>query len=85
MVINPLRPEPFDVFIEISGRPLKPVEAGRDVRFDDNDRSFIRVEQGRMYSLVELPDFGVYVLKLISASDNLAIHAFTFGVYMSGI
>ncbi len=85
VVINPLRPEPFDVFIEISGRPLKPVEAGRDVRFDDNDRSFIRVEQGRMYSLVELPDFGVYVLKLISASDNLAIHAFTFGVYMSGI
>ena len=85
VVINPSRPEPFDVYIEISGRPLKREEAGRDVTFDDKDRSLIRVEQGRMYGLVELPNFGVYVLKLISASDNFAIYAFTFGVYMSGI
>ena len=34
VVLNPPRDEPFEVVIEIDGRPLRPEEAGADVVFD---------------------------------------------------
>ena len=84
VVISPPDDEPFEVFIEIDGRPLRPEEAGEDVVFDDQQRSFIRVSEPRHYAIVELPEFGQHDLKLASNSDNFAIFALTFGSYLEG-
>ncbi len=84
VVLDPPAGEPFDVYVEIDGRPLTAEEAGEDIRFDDQQRSFIRVNEPRHYALVELPTFGQHELKLASNSDNFAIFAFTFGSYLEG-
>ena len=84
VVLDPPRDEPFEVVIEIDGRPLRPEEAGADVVFDAEGRSLIRVDAPRHYAIVELPEWGEHELTLASNSDNFAIFALTFGSYLEG-
>ena len=76
--------EPFNVYVELDGRWLTPQEAGADVRFDGEERSFVRVTKDDLYRLVVLPEWSTHELKLRSNSDQLAIFAFTFGSYLGG-
>ena len=73
------------MFVEIDDRPLKPEEAGSDVMFDDQGRSYFTVEEAKLYAFLEVPEFGKYIVKLASNSDNFAIFAFTFGINEGGI
>ena len=84
VVLSPPRDEPFEVVVELDGRPLLPAEAGADIVFDDEGRSLLRVDEARHYAIVELPEWGEHDLKLSSNSDNFAIFAFTFGIYLEG-
>lgn len=85
VVIDPVRDnEPFEVEITIDDRPLTEQEAGQDVMFDEDGRSILRVEDPRMYRIIELPEWSTRELKLLSASDNFAVYAFTFGIYTEG-
>ena len=82
-VIEPDGDQPFEVQVTIDGRPLLPEEGGADLVVE-NGRSFFRVDQGRMYEVVSLPEFGVHELKLSSNSSDFALFAFTFGAYAEG-
>ena len=70
--------------VEIDGRPLLRDEAGADVTFDEQGRSVVRVEEPRLYRVVELPQWGEHELRVSSDSDDLAIFAVTFGSYAAG-
>lgn len=75
---------PYEVVLEIDGRPLRRDEAGTDVTFDAQGRSVVRVTEARMYSLVILPALGDHELKMRSNSADFAMYAMTFGVYTAG-
>ena len=47
-------------------------------------RSFFRVDEGRMYELVALPEYGSHELRLSSNSDDFSLFAFAFGAYKDG-
>mgnify|MGYP002639696075 CR=1 FL=1 len=85
VVVNPTGTEAFAVYIEIDDRPLKPEEAGMDVLFDRDGRSYFSVDEPRLYSFLETPEFGEHIIKLASDSDDFAIFAFTFGINDGGI
>ncbi len=85
VVIEPDGPEPFDVFVEISDAPLTADQAGEDIMFDSQGRSYFTVTDARLYAIVRLPEFAISEMKLSSTSDNFAIFAFTFGINESGI
>jgi hypothetical protein len=71
--------------LTLDGRPLTHDNKGADVFLDESGRSFIRVDESRMYRLVELPQFGGgYELLLSSNSSAFALYAFTFGAYQEG-
>ena len=59
-------------------------EAGADILFDDEGKSYFNVDEGRMYKIVETPEYVEDTLKLSSDSPNFAIFAFTFGIYDGG-
>ena len=82
-VVNPMVDVPFEVRVTIDGRPLSVQEAGPDVVVADG-HSFFRVDEGRMYQVVALAEFGTHELRLSSTSDNFAFYAFTFGTYQKG-
>ena len=85
VVLNPTNTESFNVYIELDDRPLTPDEAGIDIEFDDEGRSYISVDEPRLYAIIETPEFGEYIVKLASNSDDFAIFAFTFSINESGI
>jgi hypothetical protein len=84
VVVQPQGPEPFRVYVTLDDKPLTPDEAGADIQFDEEQRSYFAVTEARMYRIVEQPEFKERLLKLSSTSDNFAVFAFTFGVYDSG-
>ena len=84
VVIDPPEPGEFKVYVELDGRPLMENEAGGDIQFDDEGRSYFNVDEPRLYKIVETPEYVEETLKLSSDSPNFAIFAFTFGVYDSG-
>ncbi len=84
VVIDPPEPDEFKVYVELDGRWLMENEAGDDILFDDEGRSYFNVDEGRMYKIVETPEYVEDTLKLSSDSPNFAIFAFTFGTYDGG-
>ena len=82
-VVNPLVDLAFEVQVTLDGRPLSVEEAGPDVEIEGG-RSFFRVDEGRMYQVVALAEYGSHELRLSSTSDNFALYAFTFGAYQEG-
>ena len=84
VVIDPPEPDEFKVYVELDGRWLMENEAGVDIEFDDEGRSYFNVDEGRMYKIVETPEYVEDTLKLSSDSKNFAVFAFTFGIYDGG-
>ena len=70
---------PYKVLITLDGIPLQESEAGKDVYFDPNAKSFIQVDSSRMYNVVKLKKFETRELILSSTSSGFSIYSFTFG------
>lgn len=84
VVIDPPAQESFRVYVELDDLPLTADQFGDDIKHDVAGRSYFDVTEGRMYRILEVPEFGQHILKLTSNSDNFAIFAFTFGIYDGG-
>ena len=85
-----IRPEgegsgPFKVLLTLDGEYMTDSNKGEDVVIEDDGRSFIYVDEPRLYSIVQAESYGSYGLKLSSNSPRFAVFAFTFGVYESGV
>ena len=76
--------QPLDVRVTMDGAPVEPDRAGVDVMFDDEGNSYIRVDESRMYRVVDMDIFGGHELKLSSTSPHMEVFAFTFGGYEGG-
>ena len=75
---------PSKVQVMLDGEPLDASQAGNDVSFDKDGNSYILVDQPRLYSVVELPEFSGHALRLSAHSANFSLFAFTFGAYEEG-
>ena len=73
------------VLVTLDGKDLTDSNKGEDVVIEEGGRSFLYVNEPRMYSIVQAPSYGDYELKLSSNSPHFAISTFTFGEYESGI
>ena len=78
-------PGPFEVLVTLDGEYLTDSNRGSDVVLEEDGRSFLYVDEPRMYSIIQAPSYGTYDLRLSSNSPDFGIFAFTFGVYESGI
>ena len=81
---GPQRTRRTTVRVTFDGRPLTAGEAGTDIMFDSDGNSYFRVDEARMYRLVEIPQFEGHELKLSSNSSDMEVFAFTFGAYTEG-
>jgi thiol-disulfide isomerase/thioredoxin len=61
-----------------NGAPIPREDAGEDVRFDENGRSFVLVSEPRMYRLVRNREFSQRLLQLVTRNPGLLAYAFTF-------
>jgi thiol-disulfide isomerase/thioredoxin len=70
--------ETVRVYVYRDGAPLTAEEAGADFTFDA-DGSFIDVSVGKMYRVLNAPEYGSGELSLHPSAPGLSIYAFTFG------
>lgn len=89
VVINPEGEDikPFKVLVTtgLEDEYLTEENKGEDVVIEEDGRSFLYVDEPRMYSVVQGPSYGLRWLKLSSNSPHFAVYAFTFGVFDSGV
>jgi len=76
--------KPLDVRLTMDGKPMLPERSGADIKFDDDGNSYVRVDESRMYRVVDMDVFGDHELKLSSTSPRMEVFAFTFGAYQGG-
>jgi len=77
--------EPYQVRITLDGEYLTEDNAGADIHFDEEGRSFLMVDQPRLYAIIDSPTYTQgQTLLMSSNSDNFGVFAFTFGIYTEG-
>ena len=76
--------ETANVIVKIDDNFLTKDEAGFDIKFDEKGRSYITVDQPKMYSLLILPIYDERIITLLPQKKNISIFAFTFGSYEEG-
>lgn len=77
--------EPYQVVITQDGAMLSEANAGQDIQWDENGRSYIQVDEPRMYAIIDNPQYRPQsFLTMRSNSDDFGLFAFTFGVYAEG-
>jgi len=84
VVLNYKGDTPFRVVATLGGQPIPEESRGADIQYDEDGKSFFRVDSPRMYRVVELPEYDGLELRLSSNSDQFSIFAFTFGSYAKG-
>ncbi|HWP93485.1 MAG TPA: redoxin domain-containing protein [Thermodesulfobacteriota bacterium] len=78
LVINPEGDGDFKLYVMQDEKYLDPQDAGEDVEFDSEGKSYIVVRKPKMYKLIKNKEFGSHHLKLSTNSNGLALYAFTF-------
>lgn len=67
------------VFIQRDGEWLPKSIAGHDVQYDEDGRSFAKVNQARMYNLIKDQPYGSHELRLYVTGKGLSVYSFSFG------
>jgi thiol-disulfide isomerase/thioredoxin len=78
LVINPDGEKDFKVFVMQDGKYLESEDAGDDIEFDSEGRSYFVVSEPKMYNLIKNREISSHLLKLSSNSNGFAVYAFTF-------
>ena len=79
-VVSVLRPNggPVTVMVTQDDKPLAQQDAGDDVKFDAQGRSYITVDAPRAYDVVMNKHWGTHELTLTPQGSGLAIYSFAF-------
>jgi thiol-disulfide isomerase/thioredoxin len=78
-VLEAMDVDHVDVMVQRDGASLSRAEAGSDVRFDAQGRSFVRVAEPRMYQVLKNGAPGRHELVLSGGEPGLAVYVFSFG------
>lgn len=78
LVMSPNGQAEYQLLLTQDGLPVARADAGEDVIYDEQERSLVRVDAPRMYSLVRNAEFGSHRLELSTDAPGLGVYAFTF-------
>lgn len=78
VVMKPEKGGSMRVDVTQDGRPLEKTDAGKDVRYDPQGRSYVVVDAPRAYDLVMNARFGSHDVKLLPQDYGLGVYDFAF-------
>jgi thiol-disulfide isomerase/thioredoxin len=77
-VLKPEAGKPVRVWVYQDGKRVAQKDKGEDIRYDSLGRSYMIVDQPRMYNIIKNAEFGQRTLKLATADPGMGIYSFTF-------
>lgn len=81
--LRPSDQEPL-VEVKLNGRSLAPANAGADILFTADGRSYLQVDQPRMYAVQRSAHFTGGELELLFRARGLALYSLTFETCVAG-
>ncbi len=78
IVLEPEGEKHFQAIIRQDGKALDPTNSGEDVFSDGEGRSFLRVDEARLFRVVKNPEYGEHTLTLTSRSNGLSVYCISF-------
>ena len=78
-VLAPFSEGKYKVFVYIDGKPLTREQAGRDIKFTRDARSFVQVDSPQMFELIDTQSTQTHEVKIVSDSPEFTLYTFTFG------
>src|SRR5262249_43807264 len=67
------------VYVTRDGKPIPARQRGVDVKAEPGGRTYIEVQEGRMYYAIQGEDAGAHLLRLSPLQAGVAVNSFTFG------
>ncbi len=83
-VVSDSNNKEYIAYVKLNDKFLSKDSTGKNIEFDDSGRSFFRVNEPKMYSLIILTESGEHTLKIYSKQKDFSLFAFTFGNYKDG-
>jgi thiol-disulfide isomerase/thioredoxin len=77
LVIHPQKENNFKVLVEQDGKPVAKDDRGTDI-VEDGGKTYLAVNEPRMYNIINNSKFGHFTLRLSSDSPSFGAYAFTF-------
>ena len=78
LVIHPESERGFKVYVEQDGSPVPPASRGPDIKVESDGKTYLQIDQPRMYMIIKNAKFDRHSLKLTSNSNSFGAYAFTF-------
>ncbi len=76
-----LKPEsglPVRVYVYHDNKPVAKADKGTDIRYDEKGRSYLLIDEPRMYNIIKNAKFAQRTLKLATGDPGMGIYSFTF-------
>jgi thiol-disulfide isomerase/thioredoxin len=77
-VLRPEHGRPLKVWVFHDGKPVARKDKGADIRYDAQGRSFVLLDQPKMYNFIKNAEFGQRTLRLAPDGPGMGIYTFTF-------
>jgi thiol-disulfide isomerase/thioredoxin len=77
-VIKPDHDGTFKVYVTQDGQPVDRQDAGSDLQYESDGRSYLMVDAPREYQIIHNAAFGAHELKLWVTSPDFRIYSFDF-------
>ena len=77
-VIKPEGEKLFQVFVQQDNVYLTPENKGDDIQIDGEGRSYLLVNESKLYSVINNKEYGEHTMKLSSRSNGFALYSITF-------
>ncbi len=78
VVIKPEGEKKFQVFVMQDDNFLTHENAGKDIRIDEEGRSYVVINEANLYNVVDNREFGEHILKIYSYSNGFAFYSISF-------
>ena len=78
-VMNVARGKPSRVYIQQDGKDLTAADKGVDVQLDPQGRSYLEINEPRMYYLVQNAALGSHSVTLVPTEPGVTVNSFVFG------
>lgn len=78
-VLGSSRLDPVRFYLLMDSQPIMPLQRGQDVSTDEYGKTYVMVDEPRLYYLVRNVDAGQHELKLYTNDDGASVYAFSFG------
>ncbi|HLF15775.1 MAG TPA: redoxin domain-containing protein [Bacteroidota bacterium] len=78
VVLEPEGERNFQVFVRQDGMHLDASNSGEDIFSDGEGRSFLKVDEARLFRVVNNREYGEHTLTLTSRSNGLSVYCISF-------